>query len=45
MNSTNSKNMSLIIILLVIVAVTFTYVIITQNLNGTMYSSINQVDD
>ncbi len=44
MSNTNSKNFTFLILLGFIVLVTFTYIIITNNVNETIYTDIREVE-
>ena len=47
MSGTNSKNFTFIVLLVVLVVFVFSYILISNNINGTMYTDVKEteVDD
>ena len=44
MSSTNSRNFTFIILMLVVVVFVFSYIIISNHVNGTMYTDVKEVE-
>ena len=44
MSGTNSKNFTFIILMVVIVVFVFSYIVISNHVNGTMYTDVKETE-
>lgn len=45
MSSSNSRNFTFIILLGLVILVTFTYIIVTDNIDGTLNTNVTEVEE